>query len=344
MTDDNKELDVSSAEAEEVQNFEDALGAELANEFESTETVETDAADKDDAADDTDTDDDSQEEVDKEEVEEKSTEVVEKKTEEKVTEPEKKVVLPEAIDKYPDLKDGDFVKNEDGSFEVRDKVLAADIESVLEDDAGIYLRIFKAKPAKANAMAEIMGFKGDSTITPGRQMANVVKTLQKGDEQVNADLLKTYFPYLVDRNEDAPFGFSDAAQADQAADAKVAISETASDPLKYSDTDLQNAKFRVVAESEGKILMEDIKIEDLTEQLEKFKFDPSTGKAMDIYARLELAVKDVHADKYADGSDKPTRKTPVGGHRKRGTRDTEAKDPAVDSFTAALTSQMGDLN
>lgn len=336
MTNDKEELDVSSAEAEEVQNFEDALGVELANEFESTEAVETDAADEDDAADETKDDTDSQEEGEEAKVEEKSTEEVKEET------PEKVVKLPTQVEKYPDLKDGDFIKRENGTFEVRDKVLASDIKSVLEDDAGIYLRIFKAKPAKANAMAEIMGFKGDATITPGRQMANVVKALQRGDEQVNVDLLKTYFPYLVDRNEDAPFGFSDAAKVGQVADPKVDVSDAASDPLKYSDGDLLNAKYRVVAESEGKIKMEDIEMDTMSAQLEKFKFDPSTGKAMPIYERLDLAMKEAHAEKYASDS-APARKTPVGGHRKRGTRDTVAKDPATEAFTSALVSQLGDI-
>ena len=351
MDNDDKTLDADSPEAIEISNFDNALGAELASDLESTDTAKAEDGDdkKETPSDDSKSEDASAKKVEDKEEEEPSEEEGEEEDEEtkdeatgKVT--EKVVKLPAAPPQFPDLKDGDYAKNADGTHVVNDDVLAQDISVILNDNAGVYLKIYKAKPAKAEAMAQILGFHGDDTRSPGRQMADVVKALKEGEKDQTERLLVQHFPYLLDPNAVAPFTFAEGVESTRKIVGDVKVEDAPVDPSAYSEGDLKGAIYQVVAESEGKLKIGDIKMDELKDEMEQFKFDPATGKPMPLYERLSLAVEGkfpVGESESNDDEDDDTRKVPTGGNRKKSSSKKDKEDPKMKDFSDALASQMG---
>ena len=251
-------------------------------------------------------------------------------------------------EKFPDLKEGDYVQRDDGLYEVRDNILARDINTVLTEDAGVFLRIYRAKPEKAEAMAKIMGFRGDDTRSPGRQLSDVVRALGKGDQEQTARLLQAHFPYLLDQNEDMPFVYANGVSAAKIVDAEVLVEDEPAPAASPSDDDIKSALYRVVAESEGKLKMGDIDVKKLAPEMEKYKFDIETGKPLGVYERLNLAIQDKFAEKLNgklidDEGDDDTRDVPTGGSRKRASSKNDKVDPKAKECLDALGSNMKGL-
>lgn len=351
MEKDDKALDADSAEALELSNFDDALVAGLASDFESTDSASAEDGDdkdkKEDSSSDKSKSEDARTGVEDEEEEKHSEGKGEDEDKQSGEDDDGKsddlvIKLPAAPVKFPDLKEGDYVKNEDGTYIVNDDILAQDISDVLDNEAGIYLRIYRAKPEKAEAMAKIMGFTGDETRTPGRQMADVVRALGKGDKGITEALLVKHFPYLLDPNTPAPFSYAEGVKTSRENNAEVVVSEREGDPGDYTEDELKTAIYRVVAESGGKIKLEDIKMEDLEDEMSLFKYDIKTGKPLPLYERLSLAVGEKLQDNQEDEDD-DVRKVRVGGSRKKSNSKSDNDDPELKAFTDALGSQMGSI-
>lgn len=351
MKEDEKALDADSPEAIEISNFNDALGAELASDFESTDSVETeDGDDKDLPSDDSELEDapsevkgEEEEEPPEEKGKEDDEEALGKATDLKPEKaPDKVVKLPAAPQAFPDLKDGDFVKNNDGTYVVHNDLLAQDISAIMSEDAGVYLRVYKAKPDKAEAMAQIMGFQGDDTRSPGRQMADVVRSLKKASKEQASRLLTQHFPHLMDPNTPAPFTYAEGVKSSREVIADVKVEDVPTDPTAYTETDLKNAIYKVVAESDGKLKIGDIEMDKLVDEMGQFRFDPATGEPLLLEERLDLAVEaklsnnDIESEKEED-----VREVPVGGNRKKSSPKKDTVDPELKGFSDALASQMG---
>lgn len=346
MQTDDKPVDAGAAEAQELANFDEALVAGLAIDLESTEPAETGADDQEEETSESEEGEESEDDRKDVEDEEPESPKEEEEDREPAEKQEPKVKLPSAPPKFPDLKEGDFVRGEDGTFEIRSDHLAQDVNAIVSEDAGVYARIYRAKPDKAEAIAEIMGFGGDETRSAGRQMFDVVKALQKGDQAATTNLLKAHFPYLLDPNTPMPFKVADGTKTSRE-DAGVVVEDPAKDEVaEPTEEDILSAKYRIVAESEGKLKMGDIDIEKMKDEMAKYKFDIETGKPLGIYDRLNLAVNDVLGDMLeGDGEDvdDDTRKVPTGGGRKRGASNKAEPTSQEQAFSDALGSSMKGL-
>ena len=341
---DQPTLDADQVIAEDATAFEEALTAGVANEVKSpSPEAEEEAPKKEDSPKDV------KKEAEPEKKDEKPEEKKPEKKEEpkpeekpKEEEPTKNIKLPKPASKFPDLKPGDYEISTEGTYVVKDDILAQDLNTVLTEKMGMYLNIFKAKPAKGEAMAQILGFKGDDTRTPGRQLADVVRALDKSsDKDTSARLVKQHFPYLVDRSVPMPFTFGQGVNltGEQPTMEREEIAKETADTGAFTDDDALNALYRVVAESEGLLKMDDVKMEDLTGDIEKYKFDMETGKILPIYERMRLAIDTVYADKLSkekEETDDDDRQVPTGGARRAGTKGKSKTDSQETAFENAL--------
>jgi len=238
------------------------------------------------------------------------------------------VKLPQQPSKHPDLKEGDYVKSDTGKYVVKAEHLAEDITSILNKDAGIFLKIARAKPEKAEAIANILGISADDTRSSSQVLADVIRSLQTNkDQQKNAEILQKHLPYLVDRNAETPFVIGDQLRQMEA-DEKPGTVEVKADT---NNTDVDLAIYRLAAESKGKLDIDTIlNSQELATELQKYKFNPETGAPLSAYERLSLAAKVVFANKEAISPD------PIGGARAARVTQKQAQSSAESELEKAL--------
>jgi len=266
---------------------------------------------------------DQQEEV----VEETTTEEVPVEEEVIIPEEEETVVkLPAPKSKYPDISEGDYEKGADDQYVIKADHLASDMKDILGKDAGIFSKIFKAKPEKGEVIAKILGVKGDETRSPGKVMDDVVRAMKAGDPETSKKLLTTHFPFLVDQNVQAPFTYSESVK-----DLDVDLPTVE----KTTKEDLENAAYRLSSEMKGSVSAEEI-LEDpeLLEVMAKYKFDPQTGDTISSYDAMVLSMDELYGDIEVEEEDAPD---PSGGMRGTNSKVLEgAENPKSAELEKAL--------
>lgn len=205
------------------------------------------------------------------------------------------VKLPAIPSVHPELKEGDYSLSESGKYEIHAEHLSSDIDAILSKDASVFLKIAKAKPAKADAIAKILGIKGDSTRTPREVFSDVVKTLKKETDQSKAtSILGEHLPFLVDRNFEVPFSLAANQRKEEEINTSV---EKEVDVDKAFDI----AAKKIVKDSQGEITQEMIETdENLIEAVKKYRFNQETGLKNSVYKQLSLAAEEVFGGEYEE--------------------------------------------
>lgn len=254
----------------------------------------------------------------------------------------KKVKLP-AGTKYPDLQEGDYVESADGKFVVKSEFLASDIKSIVEQDASVFLKIFKSKPTKAEAIAKIIGVKPDTTRSAGRVFADVVTALKTATPEQATALVAAHIPSMADPNGEVPFSFDVKALKKEEAelDGQAVV----------SGADLINASYRVVAERTGEIKLEDVLDSPEVATAYAAIVTDNKGNELGVYERLSLAVEQVFPKGEAkaegktkeDKGDDPRGASAAGsgaGGTRKSAKHKDAGSAESEAFEAALKEGM----
>jgi len=349
-----EKLDAEQVNVEEAAAFEDAFMAEFPGEEESEdgtdgeEEKDSNESGDDDAADEGDAKSEDADAGESEEEEEESEESSEDDDEEKVTLKKtaeeagsgKKVKLP-IVQKHPDLQDGDYLLGADGKYIVKSAALAQDIDTIMRDRVGTYLKIYKAKPAKAEAIAKIIGVQPDGTRTAGRVFADVVRALETVTPEKAKELVALHIPTLADPNRE------DTYVLDLPGQPKTEESENEDADAVISQDAIMSATYRVVAERGGEVSLDEVlDSPEVAKAFSSFLTD-NQGNELGVYDRLSMAIAQVFPKgkptvKKADEGDDARAASAAGSSKKGGRSSSGGGAEAAESkaFEDVLTEGM----
>lgn len=243
-----------------------------------------------------------------------------------------KIPIKKTISKVEDGKDFRILDN--GKVDVFAKHIVDDIESIKNDNARIYLKIFNSKNGrdKAEVIAKALGFSSDLTRSAGTVAKDTISAFvdahKNGDNDRKQEVLDTLFPDSLKSDDSDNYSFV-GVEAEKDKAEKVVSTETVKEDLKdlpfkkaeisdaiskhvdsklyrYVDKDSSEEEISKTKESLVNELMDSSK---LFAELGRTRFNQQTGEKMSVSDSLEIAIGKTFKKSSLPG----TANTKVGG-------------------------------
>ncbi len=212
-----------------------------------------------------------------------------------------------ASEKYPPLTEDDFKIDDEGKVEISPTAthLIEDIEA-MQQDMGLLIRIFKAKPEKGDVIAKAYGWKDTDIRSAGRAATDAIKAYlaaeKAGDEEKMQRIVDTEFPdELKYEDIEANYSIANSSKKDQSPENTEKESKGKGDDklapgIPYKKSEILDAVDRFVdrnfnkddREAAKKKIMEST---DLSESLAKPRFNPETGEKLSAYEHFEIVAE-----------------------------------------------------
>jgi len=196
--------------------------------------------------------------------------------------------------KYPDVQDGDIVKNDKGTPIIKAKHIYDDIVSIFgvygkaEPKLETFFLINKHKPEKADIIAKTSGFKSRHHLAAA--IEEFKEAADNNDEKRMQEIIDSQFPEWTRYGSDVepPF-LTDLDSSIKAEDPEVKKGGAGKFP--YSPTELEQAIDNYVADN-GNVTKKDILASvKLRESLVEFSAFQKNGKRISANEALKLAIQ-----------------------------------------------------
>ena len=193
--------------------------------------------------------------------------------------------------KYPDVQDGDIVKNESGTPVIRAKHVYDDMNVIFGIDGKTtpkletFFLINKHKPEKADVIAKTAGFRSR------HHLAAAIEEFREADAEGQAQILEAQFPEWTRYGSgvEAPF----LVQIQESNNKQNQEKEVKEAGLPYSTKELSTAIDSYVADNNNITKKDILSSVKLREALVEFSAFQKDGKPISARRALELAIREV---------------------------------------------------